>query len=63
MRLDVLRVIMVMMMMMINPVVMVTQPEEAMFHFTVRMLYVGHSGVLVGVQCLICVLSLKLDLL
>lgn len=61
MRLDVLRVIMVMMM--INPVVMVTQPEEAMFHFTVRMLYVGHSGVLVGVQCLICVLSLKLDLL
>lgn len=48
------------MMMMINPVVMVTQPEEAMFHFTVRMLYVGHSGVLVGVQCLTCVLSLSL---
>lgn len=52
---------MVMMMMMINPVVMVTQPEEAMFHFTVRMLYVGHSGVLVGVQCLICVLSLSVE--
>lgn len=51
---------MVMVMMMINPVVMVTQPEEAMFHFTVRMLYVGHSGVLVGVQCLTCVLSRSL---